>query len=107
MSRNDGAWSGALVDGPFGFDNAFSAEAARIKKIDSKVAGDADLMLVPDLNAGNMLYKSFQTTSAVADCAGLGARREKVPVVLTSRARFDSGADCIGGVGRCWRSRTP
>lgn len=84
MSRHDGAWPGALVDGPFGFDNAFSAEAARIKKIDSHVAGDADLMLVPDLNAGNMVYKSFNYVGG-GDCAGLvlGAR---VPVVLTSRA---------------------
>ncbi len=84
MSREGGAWPGALVEGPFGFDNAFSAEAARIKKIDSQVAGDADLMLVPDLNAGNMLYKSFNYVGG-GDCAGLvlGAR---VPVVLTSRA---------------------
>ena len=79
-----GAWPGARVEGPFGFDNAFSAEAARIKKIDSQVAGDADLLLMPDLNAGNMLYKSFNYVGG-GDCAGLvlGAR---VPVVLTSRA---------------------
>jgi phosphate acetyltransferase len=80
----EGAWPGAVVDGPFGFDNAFSAEAARIKKIDSQVAGDADLLIMPDLNAGNMLYKSFVYVGG-GDCAGLvlGA---KVPVVLTSRA---------------------
>ena len=79
-----GEFGGAIVEGPFGFDNAFSAEAARIKGIDSAVAGDADLMLMPDLNAGNMLYKSF-VYAAGADCAGivLGAR---VPIVLTSRA---------------------
>ena len=79
-----GAWPGAIVEGPFGFDNAFSAEAARIKKIDSQVAGDADLLLMPDLNAGNMLYKSFNYVGG-GDCAGLvlGAQ---VPVVLTSRA---------------------
>ncbi len=84
LSRSEGAWPGAVVEGPFGFDNAFSAEAARIKKIDSQVAGDADLMLMPDLNAGNMLYKSFNYAGG-GDCAGLvlGAR---VPVVLTSRA---------------------
>ncbi|MDE2395986.1 MAG: bifunctional enoyl-CoA hydratase/phosphate acetyltransferase [Burkholderiales bacterium] len=83
MAR-EGAWPGALVEGPFGFDNAFSAEAARTKKIVSVVAGDADLMLMPDLNAGNMLYKSFNYVGG-GDCAGLvlGAR---VPVVLTSRA---------------------
>ena len=79
-----GAWPGAIVEGPFGFDNAISAEAARIKKIESKVAGDADLLLLPDLNAGNMLYKSFNYIGG-GDCAGLvlGAR---VPIVLTSRA---------------------
>ena len=83
MAR-DSAWPGAVVEGPFGFDNAFSAAAAQTKKIDSLVAGDADLMLMPDLNAGNMLYKSFNYVGG-GDCAGLvlGAR---VPIVLTSRA---------------------
>ena len=80
----EGTWPGATVEGPFGFDNAFSAEAARIKGIVSQVAGDADLLLMPDLNAGNMLYKSFVYVGG-GDCAGLvlGAR---VPIVLTSRA---------------------
>lgn len=79
-----GEWPGAIVEGPLGFDNAISAEAARIKKIDSKVAGDADLLVMPDLNAGNMLYKSFNYIGG-GECAGLvlGAR---VPIVLTSRA---------------------
>ncbi len=79
-----GHWPGAIVEGPFGFDNAFSAHAARIKKMDSQVAGQADLLVMPDLNAGNMLYKSFVYVGG-GDCAGLvlGAR---VPVVLTSRA---------------------
>ncbi len=79
-----GRFGRAVIEGPFGFDNAFSAAAARIKKIDSQVAGDADLLLVPDLNAGNMLYKSFNYVGG-GDCAGLvlGAR---VPIVLTSRA---------------------
>ncbi len=83
MSRQ-GAWPGAIVEGPLGFDNAISAQAARIKKIESQVAGDADLLLVPDLNAGNLLYKSFNYIGG-GDCAGLvlGAR---VPIVLTSRA---------------------
>ncbi len=81
---HDGAWPGAIVEGPFGFDNAFSKEAARIKKIESQVAGDADLFIMPDLNAGNMLYKSFNYVGG-GDCAGLvlGAQ---VPIVLTSRA---------------------
>lgn len=79
-----GAWPGAIVEGPFGFDNAIFAEAARIKKISGQVPGDADLLLMPDLNAGNMLYKSFVYIGG-GDCAGLvlGA---KVPVILTSRA---------------------
>jgi phosphate acetyltransferase/phosphate butyryltransferase len=83
-SAQANAWPGAVVEGPFGFDNAFSAEAARIKKMDSQVAGNADLMLMPDLNAGNMLYKSFNYVGG-GDCAGLvlGAT---VPIVLTSRA---------------------
>lgn len=83
MARQ-GAWPGAIVEGPFGFDNAISADAARIKKINSQVSGDADLLLMPDLNAGNMLYKSFNYIGG-GDCAGLvlGA---KVPIVLTSRA---------------------
>ena len=79
-----GAWPGAIVEGPLGFDNAISREAARIKRIDSEVAGDADLLLVPDLNAGNLLYKSFVYIGG-GECAGvvLGAR---LPIVLTSRA---------------------
>ena len=79
-----GQWPGAIVEGPFGFDNAISAEAARVKGMKSRVAGDADLLLMPDLNAGNMLYKSFNYIGG-GDCAGivLGAT---APVVLTSRA---------------------
>jgi phosphate acetyltransferase/phosphate butyryltransferase len=84
QEQGQGAFGNALVEGPFGFDNAYSAEAARIKGLKSQVSGDADLMLMPDLNAGNMLYKSF-VYAAGGDCAGvvLGTR---VPVVLTSRA---------------------
>jgi phosphate acetyltransferase len=90
----DGAWDGAIVEGPFGFDNAFSAAAARTKGIASQVAGDADLLLMPDLNAGNMLYKGFNYVGG-GDCAGLvlGA---SVPIVLTSRA--DSLASRIASV---------
>jgi phosphate acetyltransferase len=84
QSAADGHWPGAIVEGPFGFDNAISREAARIKKIAGEVPGDADLLIMPDLNAGNMLYKSFVYVAG-GDCAGLvlGA---KVPIVLTSRA---------------------
>ena len=79
-----GTWPGAIVEGPFGFDNAISAQAARTKKIQGVVPGDADLLIMPDLNAGNMLYKSFNYIGG-GECAGLvlGAR---VPIVLTSRA---------------------
>jgi phosphate acetyltransferase len=79
-----GEWPGTIIEGPFGFDNAISLDAAHTKKIKSRVAGDPDLLLMPDLNAGNMLYKSFNYIGG-GDCAGLvlGA---KVPIVLTSRA---------------------
>ncbi|HPP83643.1 MAG TPA: bifunctional enoyl-CoA hydratase/phosphate acetyltransferase [Rubrivivax sp.] len=79
-----GEFGRAVVEGPLGFDNAYSAEAARIKRIDSDVAGDADLLLVPDLNAGNMLYKSFNYVGG-GDAAGL-VLGTRVPIVLTSRA---------------------
>ena len=89
-----GRWPGAIVEGPFGFDNAISAEAARTKKIAGRVPGQADLLIVPDLNAGNMLYKSFNYIGG-GDCAGLvlGAQ---VPIVLTSRA--DSLASRVASV---------
>jgi phosphate acetyltransferase/phosphate butyryltransferase len=79
-----GQISGALLDGPLAFDNAISAAAARIKGIDSKVAGQADILLVPDLESGNMLAKQLEYLDH-AGMAGvvLGAR---VPIVLTSRA---------------------
>lgn len=76
--------TGALVDGPLAFDNAISPAAASIKGIVSPVAGSADILLVPDLEAGNMLAKQLIYLSQ-ADAAGLvlGAR---VPIILTSRA---------------------
>ena len=79
-----GQITGATIDGPLAFDNAISTDAARIKGIDSPVAGDPDVLLVPDLEAGNMLAKQL-TFLAGADSAGLvlGAR---VPIILTSRA---------------------
>ena len=79
-----GQITGGILDGPLAFDNAISAEAARTKKITSPVAGKANILLVPDLEAGNMLAKQLQYLAG-ADAAGivLGAR---VPIVLTSRA---------------------
>jgi phosphate acetyltransferase len=79
-----GQITGAELDGPLAFDNAISPEAARIKGIRSAVAGQAQILIVPDLEAGNMLAKNL-TFLSNADAAGivLGAR---VPVILTSRA---------------------
>ena len=79
-----GQITNAILDGPLAFDNAISPEAAKIKGIQSPVAGKAQILVVPDLEAGNMLAKNLIFLSK-ADSAGLvlGAR---VPVVLTSRA---------------------
>jgi phosphate acetyltransferase len=79
-----GQITGAMLDGPLALDNAISAEAAAIKQIASPVAGRANILVVPDLEAGNMLAKSLSFL-ANADAAGivLGAR---VPIILTSRA---------------------
>lgn len=80
----DGRITGGIVEGPFGMDNALSAQAAAIKGMVSQVAGDADILIAPDLNAGNMLYKTL-VYLAGAQCAGvvLGAA---VPIILASRA---------------------
>ncbi len=76
--------TGGIVDGPLAFDNAIDPEAARIKGIESPVAGRAQILVVPDLEAGNMLAKNL-IYMLKADSAGLvlGAR---VPIILTSRA---------------------
>jgi len=76
--------TGGVLDGPLALDNAISLSAAEIKKIDSPVAGRANVLIVPDLEAGNMLAKSLSFLAG-ADAAGvvLGAR---VPIILTSRA---------------------
>jgi len=89
-----GQITGALLDGPLAFDNAISRAAAQIKKITSPVAGEADILMVPDLEAGNMLAKQLSYLTG-ADSAGvvLGA---KVPIVLTSRA--DSVASRLASV---------
>jgi phosphate acetyltransferase len=79
-----GQITGGILDGPLAFDNAIDPEAAKIKGIKSEVAGRAQILVVPDLEAGNMLAKNL-TFLAKADAAGLvlGAR---VPIILTSRA---------------------
>ena len=79
-----GQITGAIIDGPLALDNAISLESVKIKHIDSPVAGRANVLIVPDLEAGNMLAKSLSFLAG-ADAAGivLGAR---VPIILTSRA---------------------
>ncbi|MBP9692919.1 MAG: phosphate acetyltransferase, partial [Alphaproteobacteria bacterium] len=76
--------TGALLDGPLAFDNVVSKEAARVKGIVSSVAGEADILIVPDVESGNMLVKQLEYFSD-AQSAGivLGA---KVPIILTSRS---------------------
>jgi phosphate acetyltransferase len=93
-----GQITGGLVDGPLAMDNAISPEAAKIKKIDSPVAGVADVLVAPDLEAGNILAKQL-IFLADAEAAGvvLGAR---VPIILTSRAdsartRYASAATAV------------
>jgi len=93
-----GQITGATVDGPLAFDNAISSEAARIKKIKSPVAGDPDLLMVPNLEAGNILFKELQyLAGALAAGVVVGAR---VPIVLTSRADGELArmASCALGV---------
>ncbi len=92
-----GQIQGALLDGPLAFDNAINAEAARIKGICSEVCGDPDILLVPDLEAGNILAKQL-IYLAGAEAAGvvLGAR---VPIVFTSRSdnlRSRIASCCLG-----------
>lgn len=75
---------GGVLDGPLAFDNAISAEAARIKGIDSPVSGEADILMVPDLESGNMLAKQLEYLAGASGSGlVLGAR---VPIALTSRA---------------------
>lgn len=83
MNKN-GQIKGCIIDGPLALDNAVSKESARIKGIESQVAGDADILLVPDIEAGNVLYKSL-TFLGNAESAGLIVGTS-APIVLTSRA---------------------
>jgi len=87
MMNKRGQIKGCTIDGPLAFDNAVSKEAAEHKGIKSEVAGDVDLLVTPDIEAGNCLYKSFTlfargTVAAIV----LGAA---VPIVLTSRSDSD------------------
>lgn len=87
-----------VLEGPLAFDNAVSLEAAKIKKIESPVAGEADILVVPNIEAGNMLAKELEYL-AHAELAGivLGAR---IPIVLTSRADESNSrlASCALGI---------
>lgn len=85
--QNEGKITGCIIEGPYALDNAISKESAQIKGIDGKVAGDADILLMPNIEAGNVLYKSL-TYFSDSENAGiiLGA---KAPIVLTSRADSD------------------
>lgn len=79
-----GQITGGILDGPLAFDNAVSREAAALKDIHSAVAGDADILVVPDIESGNMLYKQLRYFSGVQG-AGI-VMGAKVPIILTSRA---------------------
>lgn len=84
MMNQRGQIKGCIVDGPLALDNAVSKEAAHQKGLDSEVAGDADIIVVPDINSGNVLYKSLNFLGGGTSAAVImGAQ---VPVVLTSRA---------------------
>lgn len=84
MMNRRGQLKGCVVDGPLALDNAVSAESAKIKKIVSEVAGDADVLVAPDIEAGNVLYKCLLDLGG-AKGAGLVMGAAK-PIVLTSRA---------------------
>ena len=79
-----GQINGGILDGPLAFDNAISKEAAETKNIVSLVAGDADIIVVPDVESGNMLYKQMRYLSQI-EAAGI-VMGAKVPIILTSRA---------------------
>lgn len=84
MMAKRGQIKGAIVDGPFGLDNAVSGESARIKGVESPIAGKADILLCPDIETGNVIYKTL-IEFAKAKCGAI-VLGTKAPVVLTSRA---------------------
>ncbi len=87
VMNNRGQIKGCIIDGPFAIDNAVSKEAADHKGIHSDVAGDADILVTPELNSGNVLYKTLMFLGGCTSAAVImGA---KVPIVLTSRADTD------------------
>jgi phosphate butyryltransferase len=84
MMAKRGQITGAIADGPLGLDNAISEESAKVKGVRSSIAGKADILLAPDIEAGNVIYKTL-IEFARAKCAAI-VLGTKVPVVLTSRA---------------------
>lgn len=85
--NSNGLLPGCLVDGPFAIDIAFSRESARIKGIEGEVAGDCDLLLAPDIEAGNMFYKALNFLGGAVTAAVVTG--SSVPIVLTSRSDND------------------
>ena len=84
QKHKDGLFGNAIIDGPFALDNAVSEESAKIKGIDSPVAGDADILVAPNIESANILYKSLAFLGGAKNGGVvMGARR---PVILTSRA---------------------
>ncbi len=99
---------GAVLDGPLAFDTAVSAEAAAIKNLTSRVAGVADILVVPDLESGNMLAKQLEYLGG-AELAGV-ALGAKVPIVLTSRAdsaRARLASCAVAAAFAQWRTALP
>lgn len=84
VMQQRGQITNCQIDGPLALDSALSSQSAAIKKIDSAVAGDADILLVPEIESGNMLYKSFTYTAGAVSASLLVGT--KSPVILTSRA---------------------
>ena len=82
-----GQIKGCIIDGPFAIDNAISSKAAEHKGIKSEVAGDADILVAPELNSGNILYKALMFMGGCTSAAVIMG--ERVPIVLTSRADTD------------------
>ncbi|MEY4752556.1 MAG: hypothetical protein RJA44_231 [Pseudomonadota bacterium] len=104
-----GQITGGLIDGPLAFDNAISTEAARIKGIRSAVSGDVDILVAPDLEAGNMLAKQLEYLAGAAGCGVVLGMR--VPIALTSRADGEASrlasAALAARLALAWRTQKP
>ncbi|HHN46806.1 MAG TPA: bifunctional enoyl-CoA hydratase/phosphate acetyltransferase [Planctomycetes bacterium] len=104
MARRKQVAQGAIVDGPLALDNALSEEAARVKGIESPVAGRADVLVVPDINCGNMLAKAYPFLVPGGEMAGILVGAAK-PVIITSRADSEkSKLYSIAAAAFVWRA---